>query len=320
MLDKQKLIEIYRKMLTVRRFEEAIFDLYRGGKMPGLAHLYSGEEAMAVGACAALNSDDYVTSTHRGHGHILAKGGEPRRMMAEVTGRVDGYCRGKGGEMHIADFSLGILGANGIVGGGLGIAAGAAFSAKKRGTGQVSVAFFGEGGINQGIFYETMNMASAWKLPLIYVCENNQYGEYTSWKQITAGKRLIDRAIAMGAAGEEVDGNDPLAVYEATHAAVEQARKGEGPSLIVGLTYRYTGHHVGEPGKGYRSEEEIEEWHRRDPIPRYEKYLVENGVASGSDIEEIQVEVSETIAEAVEFALSAPFPELSELTQHVFVE
>jgi len=320
MLDKEKLIEIYRKMLTIRRFEEAIFDLYRGGKMPGLAHLYSGEEAMAVGACAALNSDDYVTSTHRGHGHILAKGGEPRRMMAEVTGRVDGYCRGKGGEMHIADFSIGILGANGIVGGGLGIAAGAAFSAKKRGTGQISVAFFGEGGINQGIFYETLNMASAWKLPLIYVCENNQYGEYTSWKQITAGKRLIDRAIAMGAAGEEVDGNDPLAVYEATQAAAERARKGEGPSLIVGLTYRYTGHHVGEPGKGYRSEEEIEEWHRRDPIPRYEKYLVENGVASGSDIEEIQTEVSETIAEAVEFALAAPFPELSELTQHVFVE
>jgi TPP-dependent pyruvate/acetoin dehydrogenase alpha subunit len=320
MLDQDKLVEIYRKMLTVRRFEEAIFDLYRGGKMPGLAHLYSGEEAMAVGACTALNPDDYITSTHRGHGHILAKGGEPRRMMAEVTGRVDGYCRGKGGEMHIADFSLGILGANGIVGGGLGIAAGAAFSAKKRGAGQVSVAFFGEGGINQGIFYETMNMASAWKLPLIYVCENNQYGEYTPWKQITAGKRLIDRAIAMGAAGKEVDGNDPLAVYEATHAAAERARKGKGPSLIVGLTYRYTGHHVGEPGKGYRSEEEIEEWHRRDPIPRYEKYLVENGVASGSDIEEIQVEVSETIAEAVEFALSAPFPELSELTQHVFVE
>jgi len=320
MLDNQTLIEIYRKMLTIRRFEEAIFDLYRGGKMPGLAHLYSGEEAMAVGACAALNTDDYITSTHRGHGHILAKGGEPRRMMAEVTGRVAGYCRGKGGEMHIADFSLGILGANGIVGGGLGIAAGAAFSARQRGTGQVSVAFFGEGAINQGIFYETLNMASAWKLPLIYVCENNQYGEYTPWRKITAGERLIDRAHAMGAAGVEVDGNDPLAVYEAVKEAAGRARNGEGPSLVVGLTFRYTGHHVGEPGKGYRSEEEIEEWHRRDPIPRYEKYLVENGVASGSDIEEVQEQVAEIIGDAVEFALQAPYPELSELTQHVFVE
>jgi TPP-dependent pyruvate/acetoin dehydrogenase alpha subunit len=320
MLDNQRLIEIYRRMLTVRRFEEAIFDLYRGGKMPGLAHLYSGEEAVAVGACAALKDDDFITSTHRGHGHILAKGGEPRRMMAEVTGRIDGYCRGKGGEMHIADFNLGILGANGIVGGGLGIAAGAAFSAKKRGTGQVSVAFFGEGAVNQGIFYETMNMASVWKLPLIYVCENNQYGEYTSWTNITAGERIIDRPIAMGAAGISVDGNDPLAVYEATLEAAERARKGEGPSFIECLTYRYTGHHVGEPGKGYRSEEEIEEWHRRDPIPRFEKYMVEHQIASGTDIEEVQAEVEREIAESVEFALASPFPELSELTQHVFAE
>lgn len=320
MLEKEAVIDIYRKMLTIRRFEEAIFDLYRGGKMPGLAHLYSGEEAVAVGACAALNEDDYITSTHRGHGHILAKGGEPRRMMAEVTGRVDGYCRGKGGEMHIADFSLGILGANGIVGGGLGIATGAAFSAKKRGSGQVSVAFFGEGAINQGIFYETLNMASLWKLPLINVCENNQYGEYTPWQNVTAGKRLIDRALAMGAAGVEVDGNDPLEVYEATREAAERARKGEGPTLIVCLTFRYTGHHVGEPGKGYRTEEDIEEWHRRDPIPRFEKYMLESGLTSGSAIEEIQEEVAETIREAVEFALSAPYPDVSELTQHVFVE
>jgi TPP-dependent pyruvate/acetoin dehydrogenase alpha subunit len=320
MLDQPKLIEIYRKMLTIRRFEEAIFDLYRDGKMPGLAHLYAGEEAVAVGVCAALNAEDYITSTHRGHGHILAKGGEPKRMMAEVTGRVDGYCRGKGGEMHIADFSLGILGANGIVGGGLGIATGAAFTAKYRKTDQVSVAFFGEGGANQGILYETLNMASVWKLPVIYVCENNQYGEYTAWKRVTAGEKLVDRARAMGAFGVEVDGNDPLAVYTATARAVERARNGEGPSLLECLTYRYTGHHVGEPGKGYRTEEEIEEWHRRDPLTRYEKYLVENGVASGTDIETIQEEVAMTIQEAVDFALEAPYPELSELTQHVFAE
>jgi acetoin:2,6-dichlorophenolindophenol oxidoreductase subunit alpha len=320
MLEKGKNIEIYRQMLTIRRFEEAIFDLYREGKMPGLAHLYTGEEAVAVGVCMALNPDDYITSTHRGHGHILAKGGEPRRMMAEVTGRVDGYCRGKGGEMHIADFKLGILGANGIVGGGLGIATGAAFSAKKRQTGQVSVAFFGEGAVNQGIFYETINMASVWKLPLIYICENNQYGEYTSWTDITAGEKIIDRPIAMRAAAVSVDGNDPLAVYGATLEAVKRARQGEGPSFIECLTYRYTGHHVGEPGRDYRSEEEIEEWHRRDPIPRFEKYLLEKKISSGSDIEEIQSDVEREIVEAVEFALAAPYPELDELTQHVFAE
>lgn len=320
MLDQPSLIEIYRKMLTIRRFEEAVYDLYRNGKMPGLAHLYIGEEAVAVGVCAALRPDDFITSTHRGHGHVLAKGGVPRRMMAEVCGRADGYCRGKGGEMHIADLSLGILGANGIVGGGLGIATGAAYSAKVRKTGQVSVAFFGEGGINQGIFYETLNMAVVWKLPLIYVCENNQYGEYTPWQSVTAGQRIIDRALAMGAAAVQVDGNDPLAVYEATAQAAERARRGEGPTLIECLTYRYTGHHVGEPGKGYRSDEEIEEWQRRDPILRFEKYLIENRLASGSDIERIQDEVAQTIAEAVAFALAAPFPDKSELTQHVFVE
>jgi TPP-dependent pyruvate/acetoin dehydrogenase alpha subunit len=320
MMENSQLIEMYRKMLLIRRFEEAIFDLYRDGKMPGLAHLYAGEEAVAVGACAALNPDDYITSTHRGHGHILAKGGHPERMMAEVCGRIDGYCRGKGGEMHIADFSLGILGANGIVGGGLGIATGAAFTAKVRKTGQVSVGFFGEGGINQGIFYEELNMAAAWKLPVIYVCENNQYGEYTPWRKVTAGEDITERARAMGAAGVRVDGNDVLAVYQATKEAAERARRGEGPSLIECLTYRYTGHHVGEPGKGYRSDEEIEEWHRRDPIPRFEKYMLEKGIASGTDIEEIQENVAQEIAGAVDFALKAPYPDLSELTKHVYVE
>jgi len=320
MFDQPMLIEIYRKMLTIRRFEEAIYDLYRNGKMPGLAHLYIGEEAVAVGVCAALRPDDYITSTHRGHGHVLAKGGLPRRMMAEVCGRVDGYCRGKGGEMHIADLSLGILGANGIVGGGLGIATGAAYTAKVRKTGQVSVAFFGEGGINQGIFYETLNLAVIWKLPLIYVCENNHYGEYTPWQNVTAGQRIIDRALAMGAAAIQVDGNDPLAVYDATSQATERARRGEGPTLIECLTYRYTGHHVGEPGKGYRSDEEIKDWLQRDPIPRFERYLLENHLASSNDLEQVQDEVAQTIAEAVAFALAAPFPDPSELTQHVFVE
>ncbi len=319
MLTHEQLIEMYRKMLIIRRFEEAVFNLYRGGKMPGLAHLYMGEEAVAVGVCTALNVDDTITSTHRGHGHILAKGGKPRKMMAEVTGRVEGYCRGKGGEMHIADFSIGILGANGIVGGSLGIATGAAFSAKYRKSGQVSVAFFGEGGANQGLFYESLNMAVLWKLPVIYVCENNQYGEYTPYMKVTAGN-LIDRAKAMGAAAIRVDGNDPLAVFEAAEKAVARARKGEGPSFIECLTYRYTGHHVGEPGKGYRPPEEIEEWHRRDPLTRFEKHLIENGIASGSDIESVQDEVAQTISDAVDFGLKAPYPDLSELTMHVFVE
>jgi pyruvate dehydrogenase E1 component alpha subunit len=242
-------------MVKIRRVEEAIFDIYRRGWMPGLAHLSDGQEATPVGVCAALRPDDTITSTHRGHGHIIAKGGQIGPILAEVMGKVTGYCRGKGGEMHIADVGLGVLGANGIVGGGLGIAAGSAFAAKRDGQGRVSVAFFGDGAINQGILYETANMAVLWQLPLVYVCENNQYTQFTSFKSLVAGEGLAARARALGMPAEEVDGNDVLAVYQAACAAVERARLGGGPSTLVCNTFRYGGHHVGDPGTAYRSAE-----------------------------------------------------------------
>jgi TPP-dependent pyruvate/acetoin dehydrogenase alpha subunit len=317
-LESQELIEIYRRMVSVRRFEETVFDVYRRGWMPGLAHLYDGGEATAVGACAALREDDTITSTHRGHGHIIAKGGHVEQMMAEVMGKVTGYCRGKGGEMHIADVGLGILGANGIVGGGIGIAVGSAFSARHKGTDGVSLAFFGDGAVNQGIWYETANMAVLWNLPIIYLCENNQYTEFTHWKKLTAGKGLAVRAEAMGMPGEEVDGNDVLAVYTAARKAVDRARAGEGPSTVVCHTYRYGGHHVGDPGTVYRSQEETAEWRAKDPIVRFEKVLLDQKIASPDDLENIRDQVETRIAAAVEAGRQAPYPEISEVSDHVY--
>lgn len=317
-LPKDALLEMYRRMVRIRRFEETVFDVYRRGWMPGLAHLYDGSEATAVGVCAALRPDDTITSTHRGHGHIIAKGGHVDRMMAEVMGKVTGYCRGKGGEMHIADVSLGILGANGIVGGGIGIATGSAFSAKREGKGRVSVAFFGDGAINQGIYYETANMAVLWQLPIIYVCENNQYTQFTYWKKLVAGEGLAARARAIGMPGVEVDGNDVLAVYQATRQAVERARAGEGPSTIVCHTIRYGGHHVGDPGTAYRTKEEMDAWRAKDCIARFEKVLVEHGVASPSDLELVRDEEEKQIAAAVEAGRQAPYPDVSEVTEHVY--
>lgn len=317
-LAREMLLEMYRRMVRIRRFEETVFDVYRRGWMPGLAHLYDGSEATAVGVCAALRPDDTITSTHRGHGHIIAKGGHVDRMMAEVMGKVTGYCRGKGGEMHIADVSLGILGANGIVGGGIGIATGSAFSAKREGKGRVSVAFFGDGAINQGIYYETANMAVLWQLPIIYVCENNQYTQFTYWKKLVAGEGLAARARAIGMPGVDVDGNDVLAVYEATRQAVERARAGEGPSTIVCHTIRYGGHHVGDPGTAYRTKEEMAEWRAKDCIARFEKVLVERGVASPSDLELVRDEEEKQIAAAVEAGRQAPYPDVSEVTEHVY--
>src|SRR5512135_823592 len=290
-LDRETLLEMYRRMLTIRYFEETVFDVYRRGWMPGLAHLSDGEEATPVGICAALRVDDTITSTHRGHGHIIAKGGLVEPMMAEVMGKVTGYCRGKGGEMHIADVELGILGANGIVGGGLGIACGSAFTAKHEDQGRVSVAFFGDGAQNQGIWYETANLAALWKLPLIYVCENNQYTEFTNYKRLVSGKGLVARAEAMGMRGVEVDGNDVIAVYHAARELVEAARGGEGPAVLVCNTYRYGGHHVGEPGTAYRSKEEMEEWRAKDAILRFEKVLLENKVLDPAQLESIRDEI-----------------------------
>ncbi|MCX6064309.1 MAG: thiamine pyrophosphate-dependent dehydrogenase E1 component subunit alpha [Chloroflexi bacterium] len=317
-LERDTLLEMYRRMLTIRAFEETVFDVYRKGWMPGLAHLSDGQEATAVGACMPLRTDDTITSTHRGHGHIIAKGGRVEPMMAEVMGKVTGYCRGKGGEMHIADVSLGILGANGIVGGGLGIAAGSAFTAKREGKGRVSVAFFGDGAINQGIWYETANIAVLWKLPLIYVCENNQYTEFTNSKKLISGEGLVARARVMGMKGVEVDGNDVLAVYHAMQELVDGARKGEGPATLVCHTFRYGGHHSGEPGTAYRPKEEIESWKKRDPIPLFEAKLVEQKIITPQDVESIHDEVDKRLQSSVEVARQDPFPNVSEVTEHVY--
>lgn len=317
-LEAELLIEMYRRMLTIRFFEEAVFDVYRKGWMPGLAHLSDGQEATPVGVCMALRPDDTITSTHRGHGHIIAKGGQVEPMMAEVMGKVTGYCRGKGGEMHIADVSLGILGANGIVGGGLGIAAGSAFTAKREGKGRVSVAFFGDGAVNQGLWYETANMAVLWKLPLIYVCENNQYTEFTHWKKLTSGEGLAARAQAMGMPGVEVDGNDVIAVYQAAHELVEAARRGEGPATLVCHTIRYGGHHVGDPGTAYRTKEEMEAWREKDPIQRCERFLVESGVLSPQAIEATRTEIEQRIQNAVQQARQDSFPPKEEVYDHVY--
>src|SRR5438094_954968 len=266
-LKPDKALHVYWQMMKIRLFEEQVKQVYLGAKMPGLAHLYIGEEGVAVGVCEALRTDDYITSTHRGHGHCLAKGASVDLMFAELLGKVSGYCSGKGGSMHIADVKSGNLGANAIVGGSAGIATGAALSAQMRGTDQVAVCFFGEGALGQGLLYEVMNMASLWKLPVIYVCENNLYNEYTSYEDVTAGS-ITARAKAFGIPAAEVDGQDVLAVYEATERAVARARRGEGPSFLVCATYRYHGHHVGDVDRSYyRTKDEEERWAaERDPI------------------------------------------------------
>ncbi len=312
------LIKMYRAMLRIRRFEEQIWEVYTSGLMHGLAHLYIGEEAVAVGVCAALRDDDFITSTHRGHGHCVAKGGDLEAMMAEVMGRVTGHCRGKGGSMHIADMSVGILGANGIVGGGFGIATGAGLSAKKRGTDQVAVCFFGDGASNQGIFFEVMNFAAIWKLPVIYVCENNHYGEYTPTASVTAGERIADRALPFGIPGTTVDGSDAIAVYGATAEAVARARRGDGATLIECDTYRYRGHHVGDPGEGYRPKEEIEAWMAKDPIERLRKKIVADDLASEAELDAEMREVEREMENALKAAKAAPYPDVAEVKKHVY--
>lgn len=313
--------EMFRKMMTIRRFEEAVLDVYLQGLMRGLAHLYIGQEASAVGVCSALNDGDYITSTHRGHGHLIAKGGKVDRMMAEMLGKVDGYNRGKGGTMHIADMSLGILGANGIVGGGMGLATGAGLSAKLRGTDNVSVCFFGDGAINQGAFLESANLASVWKLPVLFVCENNQYGEYTSAKQVTAIKdHIAERASGFDMPALVVDGNDVISVYETTLEMVERARAGKGPCLIENKTYRHRGHHVGDgsPEKTYRTQEETNLWLARDPLPRFSRRMVKAGIASETELAYIDTAIKQQVQEAVEFAKQSPYPSIEEVTQHVY--
>lgn len=313
------LLQMYRQMVRIRKFEEKICEDYAKALIPGLAHLYIGEEAVAVGVCNALEKDDYITSTHRGHGHCVAKGGDISQMMAEIYGRTTGYCNGKGGSMHIADLNLGILGANGIVGAGIPIAVGAALSAKMRDSGQVAVSFFGDGATNQGTFHEGLNLASIWNLPVIFVCENNLYGLGTIQTRHQNITDISDRAGSYGIEGKTVDGNDILEVYTAATEAVEKARNGNGPILLECKTYRWRGHHEGDPNQGakYRTKEEIEEWKEKCPIKRLEQKLYSAGKKE-KDLEIIQKEVQDEIDKAVDFSLSCTMPCLEEVLEDVY--
>lgn len=317
--DGPTFLQMYRQMAAIRFFEEQVNDLYTRALMPGLAHLYIGEEAIAVGVCSALRSDDYITSTHRGHGHCLAKGASPDRMFAELLGKAAGYCRGKGGSMHIADPETGNLGANAIVAGSAGIATGAAFSAKRLGNGRVSVCFFGEGALGQGVLYEAMNLAGLWKLPVIYVCENNTYNEYTHFSETTAGD-VLARPKAFGIHAESVDGQDVRAVYSTAKTVVERARKGDGPAFLLCNTYRYRGHHVGDVNREYyRSKQEEQKWmSERDPIKMLSDWLLAENLASAALLESIGAETKALIDEAVKFAIAAPYPDPSEVEQDVY--
>jgi pyruvate dehydrogenase E1 component alpha subunit len=317
--DVDRWLLMYRDMLRIRLFEEQVNELYRTARMPGLAHLYSGEEAIAVGVCQVLRRDDYITSTHRGHGHCLAKGARIDRMFAELLGKEPGYCRGKGGSMHIADQDTGNLGANAIVGGSAGIATGAAFSSKMRGSEQVAVCFFGDGALGQGILYEVMNMASLWKLPVLYVCENNLYNEYTHNQETTAGS-MSERAAAFGIPTEEVDGQDVRVVYATAGRLVEQARRGEGPGFLLANTYRFWGHHVGDIQRGYyRSAEEEEYWKaERDPITILGNWLLQDKLTDMEHLEHIRAQVQAEVDSGAEYGLNAPFPPASEVTEHVY--
>jgi TPP-dependent pyruvate/acetoin dehydrogenase alpha subunit len=318
-VDREHWLHMYQNILKIRVFEEKVNQLYLSAKMPGLAHLYAGQEAVAVGVCEALRKDDYITSTHRGHGHCLAKGASMDRMFAELLGKEAGYCHGKGGSMHIADPDTGNLGANAIVGGGTGIATGAALSAKMRGTDQVSVCFFGEGALGQGLLYEVMNMASLWNLPVIYLCENNLYNEYTPFTEVTAGT-LRARPESFNILSEEIYGQDVRLVYATMLPLVERARKGEGPSFLICDTYRYYGHHVGDIDRGYyRSKEEEGKWKdEHDPLTIFSTWIIENHIADQKVINQIHSSVGSEVEEALNFALEAPYPDESEVDQHVY--
>ena len=318
-IDIEQSLHMYQQMAKIRAFEEQVNELYKGAKMPGLAHLYIGEEAIAVGVCEALHHDDYITSTHRGHGHCLAKGASVDRMFAELLGKEAGYCRGKGGSMHIADPDSGNLGANAIVGGSAGIATGAAMSAKMRGSGQVAVCFFGDGALNQGLMYEVMNMAQLWKLPIIYLCENNLYNEYTHYSETTAGS-LTARATALGMYAETIDGQDVQLVYTTAQRLVERARRGEGPAFLECKTYRYHGHHVGDINRTYyRSKDEERDWMtNRDPLKLLAERLVSQKLTDATVIEKIEKDVHAEVEAGVQFGLNAAFPDSKEVSEDVY--
>ena len=314
-------LRMYSQMAKIRAFEDRANQLYLDAKMPGLTHMYSGQEAVAVGICEALKVTDKITSTHRGHGHCVAKGAELKEMFCELLGKEEGYCRGKGGSMHIADQSNGNLGANAIVGGSMGIATGSALRAKLNGEDDVTVCFFGDGATAQGLMYEVMNMAALWKLPVIYACENNGYSEYTATDEIAAGN-ILDRARAFGIEAHQVDGQDVLAVNKLAIDLVDRARKGKGPFFIELLTYRYHGHHVGDISRTYyRPKEEEDHWKKnRDPIKILGDWLISEKISSSDDLKKIIKEIETQAENAVQYALNAKYPDEAEVDMHVYLE
>ena len=318
-MDKSKdlLLEMYEKMVRIRHFEDNAIKLFNQGLVRGPMHVYIGEEAVAVGACSNLNDEDYITSTHRGHGHCIAKGGKVDKMAAELVGKATGYCKGKGGSMHIADPDIGILGANGIVAGGMGIATGAGLSAKMRGTDQVAVCFFGDGATNEGAFHEALNMAAIWDLPVVFVCENNLYGLTGPAEEMLSVKDVAARATGYDIPGIVVDGNDVLDVYEAVGEAVKRAREGGGPSLIEAKTYRLKGHFVGDPCV-YRDDEEVEMWRKKEPIKRFRKHLIKNEGIKEDELDEIDKNIDAELEKAVKFAKESPEPEIEVVFEDVF--
>jgi len=319
--DKKQLLSFYETMYRMRRFEEEVFEFYKKGLMPGLAHLYLGQEAVATGVCAALREDDYIGSTHRGHGHLVARGAQIDRMMAEILGKADGYSMGKGGSMHIMALDLGILGANGIVGGEIPIATGAAYTAKYLGTDQVAVSFFGESASNEGTFHESINMAAAWDLPIVYVVENNLYGISVDIRDVTKVSDISDRAIGYGIPGVIVDGMDVIAVHQAAEEAVKRARSGNGPTLLECKTYRWQGHHVGDPAE-YRERRDPNEkstWMERCPIRSFREKLRKENITE-KEIVKIEEAVEKEVQEAVVFAQESPYPDVSEAYTDVFVD
>jgi len=316
-LSREDKIDMLYKMMLIRGFEEKVEELFSLNLIHGSTHLYIGQEATAVGACKALNEDDYITSTHRGHGHCIAKGGDVKYMMAELLGRKTGYCKGKGGSMHIADINIGILGANGVVGGGIPIATGAGLSIKMKGTKQVVICFFGDGAVNQGSFHESLNLASIWDLPVIYIIENNLYGMSMAVNKAVKIERLADRAKAYNIPGIVMDGNDVIAVYDTVSEAVEKVRNGEGPILIESLTYRWRGHSRSD-ARAYRTREEEAEWREKCPIRRFKERLISEGLLTEEGFKELQKKVDDDLNNAVEFAKASPFPDPEDLLTDVY--
>ena len=321
---KDKLLEMYRSMQRIRQFETKTRDLALANELPGFVHVSIGEEASATGVCAALRKTDRITSTHRGHGHLLAKGGQLNRMMAELFGKRTGYCKGKGGSMHIVDYALGILGANGIVGGGLPIATGSALAAVIAGKDDVTVCFFGDGASNEGTFHESLNLAAVWKLPVVFVCENNGYGEFTPMHTVTSVRDIAQRAQSYNIPGKIVDGNDLMEVFAQASEAIARARAGEGPTLLECKTYRWEGHVVGEAaflGEGaYRPTAEVEEWKRKCPIIRYQQFLLDGGKVAKAELDRIDAETTAELEDAIKFARESALPDISEVTDDVYAE